>query len=299
MKKTLSIILALIMTFTLVACASEEGKTGNTDNSGNNATSTVSGEIHVVSREDGSGTRGAFVEIVGVVDENDNDLTVQTATFSDGTGKVVEIVSTDERAIGYASLGSVVDNPSVKTLKVNGVAPTAETIIAGEYSIQRPLNIAYKESELSELGKDFVAFAMSKEGQDIAVKSGFVQSKTDATAYEAKEVSGELNISGSTSVGPLVKKLAEAYEALHQGVKIVVTENGSSAGMKDAIAGIAEIGMASRDLKEEEKKELQHLAIAIDGIAMIVAPSNPTEDIKLESIKSIYTGEVTTWEEVK
>jgi len=323
MKKILSLLLALVLVFSLVACGNngetkEETKGEDTtteeskgdDTTGDDTTEESKGDdttggkaegpINVVSREDGSGTRGAFVEIVGVVDEDDNDLTVQTAVIQDGTGKVVETVSQDKASIGYASLGSVEGNDSVKILKVDGVEPTAETVLDGSYAIQRPLNIAFKEGSLSEVAQNFVDFIMSAEGQEIAVKEGYVKADPEAKPFEKKEMKGEIKVSGSTSVGPLVKAAAEEYKKLNPNVEIVINETGSSAGMKDAMAdGIVDFGMASRELKEEELAVIKPLVIAKDGIAVIVSPENPTEEIKLDTVKGIYLGEIADWSEVE
>ena len=315
MKKLLSLLLALVLVFSLVACSTDgnetqgetstetqtEGNTetdnGSEDDSSN--TGKAEGSIAVVSREDGSGTRSAFVEIVGVVDDNDNDLTTQTAIIQDGTGKVIETVSGDNSSIGYISLGSL-DGSNVKGLKVDGVEVTPENVLSGEYAIQRPLNIVYKEGSLSDLAQDFVNYIMSKEGQDIAVEKGFVQADPNAKAYEGAEgLSGEITVSGSTSVAPLMEAVAEAYESLHQGVKVVINATGSSAGIKDAEAGVVNIGMASRELKDEEKAQVASLAIAKDGIAVVVSKDNPTEEISLESVKKIFLGEITDWADVK
>lgn len=298
MKKILSLLLTLVLVFSLVAC-STGGKETQTEGEGGSGQAVEKGPITVISREDGSGTRSAFVEIVGVVDDNDNDLTTQTAIIQDGTGKVIETVAGDSSAIGYISLGSL-EGSNVKGLKVDGVEVTNENVLSGEYSIQRPLNIVYKEGSLSPLAQDFVNYIMSQEGQKIAVDKGFVQADPNATAYAAgEELSGELNVSGSTSVAPLMEALAEAYEGLHKGVTVVINATGSSAGIKDAEDGVVDFGMASRDLKDEEKAKVTGLVIAKDGIAVVVSQDNPMEEISLDSIKGIFLGEITDWSDVK
>lgn len=298
MKKILSLLLTLVLVFSLVAC-STGGKETQTEGEGGSGQAVEKGPITVISREDGSGTRSAFVEIVGVVDDNDNDLTTQTAIIQDGTGKVIETVAGDRSAIGYISLGSL-EGSNVKGLKVDGVEVTNENVLSGEYSIQRPLNIVYKEGSLSPLAQDFVNYIMSQEGQKIAVDKGFVQADPNATAYAAgEELSGELNVSGSTSVAPLMEALAEAYEGLHKGVTVVINATGSSAGIKDAEDGVVDFGMASRDLKDEEKAKVTGLVIAKDGIAVVVSQDNPMEEISLDSIKGIFLGEITDWSDVE
>lgn len=298
MKKILSLLLTLVLVFSLVAC-STGGKETQTEGEGGSGQAVEKGPITVISREDGSGTRSAFVEIVGVVDDNDNDLTTQTAIIQDGTGKVIETVAGDSSAIGYISLGSL-EGSNVKGLKVDGVEVTNENVLSGEYSIQRPLNIVYKEGSLSPLAQDFVNYIMSQEGQKIAVDKGFVQADPNATAYAAgEELSGELNVSGSTSVAPLMEALAEAYEGLHKGVTVVINATGSSAGIKDAEDGVVDFGMASRDLKDEEKAKVTGLVIAKDGIAVVVSQDNPMEEISLDLIKGIFLGEITDWSDVE
>ena len=287
MKKYIISAIALFLTLTLTAC-------GSSNNSGGDS----NGAINAITRESGSGTRGAFVEIVGVVDEKGNDLTGQSLVVQDGTGKVLETVSGDKSAIGYISLGSL--NDKVKALKVDGIEGNPENVLNGSYKIQRPLNIAYKPGSLKPLAEDFVKFIMSSDGQKIAKEHGFVPVDSNSKPYEKANVEkGEINISGSTSVGPLVKAQAEAYEKLHDGVKIVVNETGSSAGIKDAIAGTVDFGMASRELKDKEKKDVEGKAIAKDGIVVIVNKDNPLNDISLENVKSIYLEKIKEWKEVK
>lgn len=309
------------------------------------------GTINVVSREDGSGTRSAFVEIVGVVNENDDDMTVETAAIQNGTNGVMQTVAQDAQAIGYISLGSLDD--SVKAVKVDGVEPSADTIKAGEYPIARPFNVAWsKDSEMTEVTKDFLSFIHSADGQTIVEEEGYIQvtpkaaegeesaaeetkaeeteaesaaeeSKAEETeaesaaeetkaeeteaeseaaaelpAYEAKEgLEGTIEVVGSTSVSPVMEKLAEKYMELNSGVTINVTSNGSSAGMTAAQDGTADLGMASRELKDEEKEKLDFDAIAMDGIAVIVNKESKVEDLSMENIKKIYLGEITTWED--
>lgn len=258
------------------------------------------GAINVVSREDGSGTRSAFVEIVGVVDENEDDMTTQDAAIQNSTNGVVQTVAGDPNSIGYISLGSLDD--SVKVIKVDGAEATAEEISAGEYPIARPFNIAWnKEKGLSDVAQDFVDFINSKEGQTIVEGEGYiaVEAVDSLEEFAGGEVEGEITIAGSTSVSPVMEKLAEEYQALNDKVTINVTANGSSAGMQAATEGAADIGMASREVKDEEAEKLEHQAMAIDGIAVIVNPEVEVEDMSLENIKEIFLGNVTEWEDVK
>ncbi|MGF3066598.1 substrate-binding domain-containing protein [Facklamia sp. P12950] len=284
------------------------------------------GPINVISREDGSGTRGAFVEIVGVVDEDDNDLTTQNATVQNQTSGVMQTVAGDPSAIGYISLGSLDD--SVKALKVDGSEATPEAIKVGDYPIARPFNVAWSaEKELSEVANDFLTFIHSQEGQAVVEEEGYIsvtpageeldetveaeseeveseeaaeseEVESELAPYEATaELEGTVEVVGSTSVSPLMEKLAEAYKEFQPNVEINITSNGSSAGMEAAMNDTADLGMASRELKDEEMEALKHDAIAIDGIAVVVNNENPTEEMTLEAIRGIFLGEISTWED--
>lgn len=256
--------------------------------------------INVVSREDGSGTRGAFIEIVGILEKDANgnevDRTYEEAIIQNGTDAILTTVAGDEYAIGYISLGSL--NDSVKAVKIEGVEPTSENVQNGSYKISRPFNVAYK-GELSGLAKDFMDFILSAEGQQIVVDKGYVQASTSPAAYAGEAQSGNLVVAGSTSVTPVMEKLAEAYQELHSGVTIEIQSSGSSAGMTAAMEGTAELGMASRDLKDSEKAELNYNAIAIDGIAVIANNANPINDLTMDEVKAIYIGEATEWNVVE
>lgn len=303
MKKTISyLLLVLVLLTALTACGKEgqsgkEGEKAAQDSKIEKGTAT-SGSINVISREDGSGTRGAFVEIVGVeaeVDGKKEDATVETAVIAKTTNELLTSVAGDDRAIGYVSLGSV--NSNVKALKVDGVEATEENVQKGEYKIQRPFLLVYKaEKDLSVLAKDFLSYMLSKEGQEI-VKESYVAVDSSAKNYEKKEgLSGEISITGSTSVGPLVAKVAEAYMAINPGVKIEIQETGSGTGIKEAIAGNVDLGMSSRALKAEEK--LESSTIAKDGIAVIVSPNNSNNEISTEQVRDIYLGNIKNWEEL-
>ena len=295
MKKILSIVLvAIISTTLLVGCSSQ----GETDNPSVNADGfDTSKVINLVSREDGSGTRGAFIEILGILekdaDGNEVDRTYEEAIIQNGTDAVMTTVAGDKYSIGYISLGSL--NDSVKALKIEGVEPASENIQNGSYKISRPFNIAYK-GEPSSLAQDFIDFILSKEGQAIVVEEGYVQANTDLPAYMKNTQEGNLVIAGSTSVTPVMEKLAEAYEKIHSGVSIEIQSTGSSAGMQSAMEGTADIGMASRDLKDSELAELRSEVMAIDGIAVIVNNNNPIDSLTIEEVKSIYIGDITKWD---
>lgn len=254
--------------------------------------------IDVISREDGSGTRGAFVELTGVeqkIDGKKVDMTTEDAQITNNTAVMMTTVAGDTYAIGYISLGSL--NDSVKAVKVAGVEATAENVKSGAYKVARPFNIAWKEDALSDAGKDFIAYILSSEGQAIVNANGYVGSD-DAAAYEAAGVTGKVVVAGSSSVSPVMEKLAEAYMAANTGVEIEIQTSDSTTGMTSAMEGACEIGMASRELKEAEAAELESTAIAMDGIAVIVNNENPVEELSLEQIGAIYTGETTVWNEL-
>lgn len=258
----------------------------------------ASKSINVISREDGSGTRGAFIELTGVeqkVDGQKVDMTTVDAQITNNTAVMIATVGGDSYAIGYVSLGSM--NDTVKAVKVEGVEATAQTVADGTYKVARPFNIAYKEDTISDLGKDFVAYIMSAEGQAIINENGYVGSN-DAAAYAGNAPEGKLVIAGSSSVSPVMEKLVEAYCALNTGATIEVQTSDSTTGMTSAMDGTCDIGMASRELKEEEAAALTAQAIAMDGIAVIVSNDNPVEDLSVEQIAAIFTGEVTNWDEV-
>ena len=258
----------------------------------------ASRSIDVISREDGSGTRGAFIELTGVqqkIDDKKVDMTTEDAQITNNTAVMLTTVAGDAQAIGYVSLGSLDD--SVKAVKIEGVEATAENVANGSYKVARPFNIAYKQDTLSELGKDFIAYIMSAEGQAIVNANGYVGS-ADAAAYAGTAPAGKLVIAGSSSVSPVMEKLAESYMALNPQAQLEIQTSDSTTGMTAAMDGTCEIGMASRELKESEAAELTSLAIAMDGIAVIVSNENPMDEMTVAQIAAIYTGEVTHWNEL-
>ncbi len=257
--------------------------------------------IAVVSREEGSGTRGAFIELTGVMKKNADgqevDYTYAEADFVNGTSLVMTTVAGNEYAVGYASLSSVLHDDSIKSVKVGGVQAITENILNGTYPIARPFNIVTKGELTDPLALDFFSFIMSLEGQAVVSEDGLVSVSTDQTAaYVSAKLSGKLTVGGSTSVSPVMELLAEAYTALNPDVQIDNQATGSSAGVTGALDGTYDIGMASRSLKDSEKEAgALATAIGIDGIAVIVHPMNPAEDLALEQVRQIFTGEVTTW----
>ncbi|MBQ6930394.1 MAG: extracellular solute-binding protein [Oscillospiraceae bacterium] len=290
MKKVLSLIFALAMTTAFTACGSSEPAAENDGAFG--------GTITVISREDGSGTRGAFVELTGVEQKNDagekEDFTTVEAVIASKTDAVLTNVAGDEMAIGYISMGSL--NDTVKAVKIDGVDASTENVKNGSYSIARPFNIATK-AEISEATADFITFMMSAQGQEI-VAGSYITVDDAAAEYTPCGVRGKITVSGSSSVAPLMEKLAEAYKELNPDVEIEMNTTDSTGGMNDAANGVSDIGMASRALKDSEKENLNGTTIAMDGIAVIVNSANPTESLTVEQIKTIYTGDVSDWEEI-
>lgn len=256
-----------------------------------------SAAITVVSREDGSGTRSAFIELTGVLEETADgqeiDRTTVDAVTTSSTNVMMTTVAGNEYAIGYISLGSL--NETVKALSIDGTAATAENVANGSYKIARPFNIAYQGS-LSEVAQDFVDFILSADGQAVIEAEGYIAADAAAAAYAGSKPAGSVTISGSSSVTPVMEKLKEAYEAINPGADIAVTQSDSSTGMADAIAGISDIGMASREVKDSELAGgLTAVTIATDGIAVIVNNGNPASDLTLEQVRQIFTGAVATW----
>lgn len=245
--------------------------------------------INVITREEGSGTREAFQKIVNFEDP------VQEALIQNGTDQIISYVADDPYGIGYISLGSL--NDMVKAAKVDGVSPSEETIMNGNYKISRPFVLVYREG-LKEAAQDFYDFIFSKEGQDLVKKAGYVPVKHDAPSYHVKEISGTVNISGSTSVGPLMEQLKEAYEQLNPNAQIDITQNGSSAGITGAAQGTNDFGMSSRELMENEK-DVTGVVMALDGIVVILNKENPLNDVSLSTIRDIYSGKLLNWKEIQ
>lgn len=296
-KKILAIAMTALMVVGVAACGSSSSSSTTDSNSTDTAADGMTGQISVISREEGSGTRGAFVELMGIVDDNDNDITTIDAEITNSTSVMLTTVAGNKQSIGYVSLGSLSDD--VKAVKVDGVEASVDDIKNGSYSVSRPFLVAYKDGQLSELAQDYLKYILSADGQAIISENGYISVSDSAEAYTASGLSGKLVLAGSTSVSPVMEKLADAYKALNPDVTIEIQQTGSGAGITSAIEGVCDFGMSSRELKESEAAELKADQIALDGIAVIVNNENPTEDISSENIKNIYLGEVTNWEDVK
>lgn len=260
----------------------------------------VSDDITVISREDGSGTRGAFIELFGIeekdADGNKIDNTISTADITNSTSVMMTSVADDEAAIGYISLGSLDD--SVKALKIDGAEASADNISNGSYKVSRPFNIATKGTP-NEVTQDFINFILSEDGQKVVEDAGYI-SQGNTGAFKAAGVKGKINVAGSSSVTPVMEKLKEAYVAVNPDVQIEVQQSDSTTGMTSAAEGVCDIGMASRELKDSELSAgLTPTVIAIDGIAVVVNKNNDVDGLTSDQVKSIYTGSITKWSEVK
>ncbi len=257
-------------------------------------------EITVVSREDGSGTRGAFVELFGVQDEDDKgektDMTTEDATITSSTEVVMTTVAGNKNAIGYCSLGSL--NDTVKAVKIDGVEATVDNINNGKYAISRPFNIATNGTP-SEVTQDFINYILSEDGQKIVEENGYIKA-SDAGAFKSSGAKGKIVVAGSSSVSPVMEKLMEAYKKVNTGADVELQESDSTTGMKNAIAKTCDIGMASRDLKDSETSAgLKATVIAKDGITVVVNKENSIDNLTKDQVNNIYRGKITTWGEVK
>lgn len=317
MKKSIKLALAVVMAMSMMtACGASATETaapaadttaaaaGDTTVAATEAQTeaagaSMEGAIDVISREDGSGTRGAFIELFGVEQKDASgekvDYTTDDAEITNSTEVMITSVAGDRQAIGYISLGSL--NDSVKALKIDGAAATVDDIKDGTYKIARPFNIV-TSGEVSDVAQDFINFIFSEEGQKVVEDNGYI-SQGNQGAYTASGKSGKVTVAGSSSVTPVMEKLAEAYKAQNSEVTVEVQQSDSTTGVTSALEGVCDIGMASRDLKEEETaKGAQGQVIAMDGIAVVVNNDNPVDDLTSEQVKDIYVGDTTDWSEL-
>ena len=298
-KRFAAVAMSVMCMGTMVACGSS-GSASNDSKTGSAGSSSKSQTITVVSREDGSGTRGAFIELFGIEEKDASgkkvDNTTDDATITNSTEVMMTTVAGDEAAIGYTSLGAL--NSSIKALKVDGAEATAANVKSGTYKISRPFNIATKGT-VSEVTQDFINYILSEDGQKIVESNGYI-SQGNSGAFTSNGASGKIVVAGSSSVTPVMQKLLEAYQKVNTGAKIELQENDSTTGMTAAIDGTCDIGMASRELKDSEKSAgLTNQVIALDGIAVIVNNKNSASNITSEQVKAIFTGETTDWSNVK
>ena len=303
MKKIAAAVMMVSMVaVTAVGCGSSNGTdTKGADANQSDATSDwdETSDVTIVSREDGSGTRGAFIELFGIEEKQDDgtkvDMTTTDAQITNNTSVMLTTVADNEYAIGYVSLGSL--NDSVKALKIDGAEATAENIENGSYKVSRPFNIAVKKDLNNKVAKDFMSFIMSTEGQKVVADEKYI-AVADVKDYAGTKPSGSCVVGGSSSVSPLMEKLIEAYKAVNPNASIELQTSDSTTGMTSTIEGSYDIGMASRELKVEEAAELEPTVIATDGIAVVVNNANPLDELSADQVKDIYVGNVSTWDEI-
>ena len=291
MRKMTNVMMALALT---AACVSGAALTASAEDFD------TSTEISVFSREDGSGTRGAFIELFGIeqkdADGNKVDMTTEEAAITNSTSVMMTSVANDEYAIGYISLGSL--NDTVKAVAIDGAAPSVDTVKDGSYKVVRPFNIVVMEDALTPVDQDFINFILSADGQAVVTENGYIALDAEE-AFESDMSEGKIVVGGSSSVSPVMEKLAEAYQVINTNAEIEIQTTDSSTGVSSAIDGTYNIGMASRGLKDTETEQgATAVKIADDGIAVIVNNGNPIEELTSEQVLGIYTGEVYTWDEL-
>ena len=312
MKKILCILGTCLLVSGLTACSSTNATTNDvTTTAGESSTTTgevpksdtssgsASGPITVVSREDGSGTRGAFIELFGIEESNESgekmDLTTQEAEITNSTAVMMTTIAQNENSIGYISLGSM--NDQVKAVKIDGIEASIDTVKDKSYPISRPFQIVTKDG-VSDLAKDFISFITSEEGQKVVEENGYV-SEGNTGSYVKSNLSGKIVVAGSSSVTPVMEKLKESYLVWNPDVTIEVQQSDSTTGAISAIEGVCDIGMISRDIKDSERESgLTETVIALDGIAVIVSLDSPIDQLTKEQVKSIYTGDVINWDDI-
>ena len=316
-KSVAAVVTAAAMMMSLTACGSSAADSTPAASESTASSEAASGEaapaeseaaadfdtdqdITVISREDGSGTRGAFIELTGVEEKNADgqkvDNTTEAAAIQSSTNGVMTAVANDETAIGYISLGSL--NDSVKAVKVGGIEASAETVKDGSYTLARPFNIVTNGEATDPVAVDFIAYCLSKDGQALATEEGYVGSEGED--YTSAQPEGKIVVGGSSSVSPLMEKLIEAYKTVNPNAELELQTTDSTTGVSGALEGTYTIGMASRELKDSEVEGgAKATVLALDGIAVVVNPGNTTDDLTVDQIKGIYTGELTTWADVQ
>ena len=316
-KSVAAVVTAAAMMMSLAACGSSAADSTPAASESTASSEAASGEaapaeseaaadfdtdqdITVISREDGSGTRGAFIELTGVEEKNADgqkvDNTTEAAAIQSSTNGVMTAVANDETAIGYISLGSL--NDSVKAVKVGGIEASAETVKDGSYTLARPFNIVTNGEATDPVAVDFIAYCLSKDGQALATEEGYVGSEGED--YTSTQPEGKITVGGSSSVSPLMEKLIEAYKTVNPNAELELQTTDSTTGVSGALEGTYTIGMASRELKDSEVEGgAKATVLALDGIAVVVNPGNTTDDLTVDQIKGIYTGELTTWADVQ
>lgn len=294
MRKFLGTALVVALSAACLAGCGSKGAEGTTA-AGNGSA------ITVLSREDGSGTRGAFIELFGIQEENESgekvDMTTADAGITNSTSVMMSSVANDVNAIGYISLGSL--NDTVKAVKIDGAEASVENVENGTYGIVRPFNIVVKEGEIKPVAQDFINYVMSADGQTVVEDNGYI-AVSDQPAFTSDNSEGKIVIGGSSSVSPVMEKLAEAYEQVNPKADVELQTTDSTTGVSSTVEGSYDIGMASREIKEEETAQgVVGMKIAQDGIAVVVNQENAQEELSSDQVKGIFTGEITTWDEVR
>lgn len=306
MKKLLSLVAAATLTFSMAACGGSNDQSGDTVNqdgsNGTPSTELASGAIDVVSREAGSGTRSAFEEIIGFNGDDQDPLTAN-ATIKDGNGVVATYVEGNDASIGYVSFVTLHENADkIKGLTVDGIEPTSENVLSGEYSVARPFKMVYMEENITDVERAFIDFLASTDGLEILEAEGTIVDTTNAEAFDMSkygDLSGNMIMGGSTSTEEAVKAAANEFKALFPKVTFTYNSTASSAGVKNATDGTYTLGFASREIKDSELEAgIQEVTLCMDGIALVVNPSNSLADISKEQIKEVYTGIITEWSEL-
>lgn len=292
--KKAALLAGVGLTIAMMSGCGTKSNAGNTDGS-----DAAAGTINVISREDGSGTRGAFIELFGIEEKDDSgekvDMTTLDAQITNNTSVMMTSIGSDTAAIGYISLGSL--NDTVKALEIDGAKASVESVKDGSYKVKRPFNIVMKD-DVSATAQDFTAFILSQEGQKIVEDEGYIAAAGDE-AYAGQGASGKVVVAGSSSVTPVMEKLAEAYEAANSGVEIEIQQSDSTTGITSANDGLCDIGMASRELKDTETQYgLTEQVIALDGIAVVVNNENSVSGLTSDQVKQIFKGEITDWSEI-
>lgn len=299
-KSAIAAVTAAALALSLAACGSADSAASSAAPAGDFDTDQ---DITVISREDGSGTRGAFIELTGVEEKNADgkkvDNTTEAAAIQSSTNGVMTAVANDETAIGYISLGSL--NDTVKAVTVGGVAASAETVKDGSYVLARPFNIVTNGDATDPVAVDFIAYVLSKDGQALATDKGYIgEDGEDGADFTSAQPAGKITVGGSSSVSPLMEKLIEAYKSVNPNAELELLTTDSTTGVSGALDGTYTIGMASRELKDSEVEGgAKATVLALDGIAVVVNPANTTEDLTVDQIKGIYTGALTTWADVQ
>ncbi|MDD7112970.1 MAG: substrate-binding domain-containing protein [Lachnospiraceae bacterium] len=283
-------LVAALSVACLAGCGSNQAAEGNS------AAGDSSAAISVLSREDGSGTRGAFIELFGIEEKDENgekiDMTTPDASITNSTSVMMSGVANDVNAIGYISLGSL--NDTVKALSIDGAEASVENVENGTYGIVRPFNVVVKEDSLTPVGKDFLNYIMSADGQAVVTDNGYIAVSDEA--YTSDQSQGKIVVGGSSSVSPVMEKLIEAYSAVNPNAEVELQTTDSTTGVSSTVEGTYDIGMASRDLKDDEASQgVTSTMIAQDGIAVIVNNDNAVDELTSDQVKSVFTGETTSW----